>query len=100
MSDEKKLTVDDPISREVLSKLEALSAHRARLAERNLDLDGEKVRLMVAVRQIDQEHQKLFEAELIERGLTPTTPVEVDATTGKITVLKDAPPDSVAKPSS
>lgn len=93
-TDDKKLTIQDPISAETLERFQQLASARAQMAEQYVDLDNEKIRLQVAIRQIDQEKQKLFEKELIDRGLTPTTPVRVDGATGAITLLKDEQPAS------
>lgn len=90
MSTENKLTVADPISQETLSKFQQLAQSRAQLSEQYVDLDNEKIRLQIAIRQIDQEKQRLFESVLVERGLTPTTPVEIDSQTGLINVLTPA----------
>lgn len=89
----KKLTVEDPVEPEVLKKLAELRDSRLRIGDQVLDLEGEKVRLLVAVRQIDAEKQRAFEKILMERGLPPTFPVEIDGQTGKIKPL--APPPEV-----
>ena len=83
----KALTADDPIDAETLAKFAELEQHRMRLGGQVLDLRGEEVRLMVAARRLDEEKQRLFEKVLVDRGLTPTTPVEIDAETGQIRLL-------------
>jgi hypothetical protein len=88
MSTDQKLTLDDPMTAETLGQFQQFAQSRATLAEQFFDLETEKVRIMVAIGQLDKEKTRLFEKELLDRGLTPTTPVEVDASTGKITLLK------------
>lgn len=88
MSEEKKLTMEDPVSLEVLTKLQDMASHRGRLCEQYVDLENEKVRLQVAIRQLDQERARVFERLLVERGLDPTATVEIDAATGKVTVIR------------
>lgn len=90
MSDSEKtqLTIDDPMSEEVFKKLHELRALRTQLCEQNTDLDMEKIRLQVAIRQLDQEKDRLFESELAARGIPSTTTVEIDPTTRKISILK------------
>lgn len=86
---EKKLTLEDPMSAETLKKLEQLSSTKLQLCERYVELEDEKVRCLVGIRQLDQEKQRVFEKELMDRGLAPNTPVEVNAKTGKIALVKE-----------
>jgi hypothetical protein len=86
-----KLTVEDPVAPEVLKALADLRDSRLRIGDQVLDLEAEKVRLMVAVRQIDAEKQRTFEKILMDRGLPPTFPVEIDGQTGKIKPLAPVP---------
>jgi len=97
----KKLTVEDPVEPELLKKLAELRDSRLRIGDQILDLESEKVRLMVAVRQIDMEKQRSFEKILMDRGLPPTFPVEIDGQTGKIKPLApppEIPPEAPAEP--
>ena len=87
----KKLTLEDPVDPEMLKRMSELRDSRLRIGDQNLDLEAEKVRLMVAVRQIDAEKQRLFEKILLDRGLPPTFPIEIDGTTGKIRPLAPLP---------
>ena len=91
----KKLTLDDPVEPEIMKKLAELHDARNKIANHLVDIENEKVRLLVACRQIDSERNRLFEKVTTERGLPPGFPVTVDADTGKIT--PNAPmPDSEA----
>ena len=91
----KKLTLEDPIDSETLKKLSELRETRLQIADRLVDLEIERVRMMVAVRQIDGEKNRLFEKTLVDRGLPPGFPVNVDGQTGKIHPLA-APSDQQA----
>jgi len=81
----KVLTIEDPIDEETLERFKTLQGVRMQCAERLLDLEQEKVRTLRMAAGIDQDRQKVFEAQLVARGLPPNFPVEIDATTGKIT---------------
>lgn len=85
--DPKKLTINDPISPDTLKKLGALTNARMQLAEQLLDMEQEKIKIMVTSRQLDDEKQKVFDKELSDRGLPPSAPVEVDAKTGLISMV-------------
>lgn len=90
--DDKK-TVQTPVEPEVLQMFGQLSAHKAQLCEQYVDLENEKIRLQIAIRGLDQEKQRLFEKVLLDRGLSATTPVEIDPDTGLIELVtaKTAP---------
>jgi len=95
MSTEKpptRLTPNDPVSPDVLKKMAQITAARSQLGDQLLDLEHEKIKILVSARQLDEEKQKLFAKELSDRGLGPNTPVEVDAKTGVITFAQDTPP--------
>ena len=83
---EKQLTVNDPVSPEELQRIGALTGARYDVADRMLDLEQQKVTLLVTARQIDDEKNKLFNKILIDRGLPPGTPIELDSETGALKV--------------
>lgn len=87
----KRLTIEDPIEPEILAKFSELENTRMRIGGQMLDLRSEEVRLMVAARRIDEEKQRLFDKVLVDRGLSPTTPVEINAETGRISLMAEAP---------
>lgn len=91
MSETKQpLTPNDPVSPETLKKFEELDSARYELASRLLDLEQERVRLLAAAHQVDQQRQRLFEKVLLERGLDPATAVSINDKTGAINVLESA----------
>ena len=70
----KKLTLEDPVDPETLKKLAELRDARLRIADQLLDLENDRVRMMVAVRQLDGEKNRVFEKILVDRGLPPGVP--------------------------
>lgn len=83
-------TLDTPVSAEDLAKFAQLQGARLQIAERVLDLEQEKVRALRAAANIDAERQKLFEKILVERGLPPGFPVEIDSKTGTMKPVEGA----------
>jgi len=83
----KQLTLNDPIDPVTLKRFDELQTLRVQLADKYLDLEQEKIRVMRAASNLDVERQRLFEAVLVARGLSPTHPVEIDAKTGTIKLL-------------
>lgn len=96
MSDEKKLTPSDPVDAATRKRMEELAAARYEFGERLLEIEQEKVKLLVAANRVDEERSRLFEKVLMDRGLSPTTPIEIEAQTGNIRVLR--PPTPVEAP--
>ena len=100
MSDEaKKLTPNDPVDASTRKKLEELGAARYDVADKLLEIEQEKVKILVAANRIDEERNRIFEKILMDRGLPPTTPIEIEAQTGNIRLLRPlqtppAPPEA------
>jgi hypothetical protein len=55
------------------------------MADRLLDIEMDKVRVLASAQRIDNEKIRIFESVLLERGLPPNTVVEINAETGAIT---------------
>lgn len=87
-----KLTISDPMSKETLARFQELAEAKSVLCEQYFDLDAEKIRLTVAIKQIEHEKGRLFEKELVDRGVSPTAAVEVDGKTGLISLLTPGAP--------
>ena len=81
-----KLTINDPVSLEVLQEFNQLEAARHDIAMRLLALEQERVRLLAAAHQVDKQHERMFEKVLVDRGVAPNVPVEIDHTTGHVTL--------------
>ncbi len=94
----RRLTVEDPVGKDILDKLGELDAARGDVASKLLDQELERVRLLAIARKIDDEKQRVFQKFLIERGLPPHTSALVDAKSGKITVLPDDTPAQAQAP--
>lgn len=90
----KKLGPGDPVDPGTMKKLAEIQTARVTFAEQLMDLEQEKVRILVGARQLDAERARTFDKILIDRGIPTGTPVEVDGQTGTIRVLRD-----IAQPS-
>jgi hypothetical protein len=95
MSEEtpRKLTVDDPVDLEGLERFNKLESARHEVALRLLEIEQERVRLLGAAHEVDKQTQRLFEKILLDRGLKPNSPVDINSTTGKITVRTPPKPE-------
>jgi hypothetical protein len=85
MSDDKprRLGLNDPVPPPILAQFEELAQARTRFSNSLMNLEQEKIRILAATRRIDDQRDRLFEQVLVERGLAPNTPVEIDRA-GKI----------------
>jgi hypothetical protein len=84
--------LDTPVDQATLDRLGDLQEKRFQLGNTMIDLELEKVKVMALARQIDGEVHKLFEVELIKRGLPPQAVVEIDPTTRMMRVLSQPMP--------
>lgn len=82
------LTLNDPVDAATLKRIGEIQTRRYQLGDMLLDLEQEKVRILVEGRKLDDERQRLFANVLTSRGLAPSVPVEVDPESGKISLLK------------
>lgn len=93
MSEEtQKLTVNDPVDTETRKRLEELGGARYEVADKLLEMEQEKIKLLVAANRLDEERSRTFEKILMDRGLAPTTPIEIEAQTGNLRVLHPQQP--------
>lgn len=91
----KKLTVEDPVDAETLARIRELHDAEMSLGKRLLDMEMEKISIMVSTKTIQHENQRIFERILFERGLPADLPVEISAESGKIIPLQALPSDPV-----
>lgn len=97
---EKRLTLEDPVSPEIIQSFRQIQEAQTNVAMEMMALEERKIQLLAGNKKLREQHERLFQAILVERGLPPVTPAELDGKTGKI-VLKvpaQAPPPSEAKP--
>ena len=92
-SDSQKLTIIDPVDPAELQRLGELQARRYELADALLDLEQEKVRVLVQARQVDDLKTQLFTKIVTDRGLPAGFPVEIDAKTGLVVPLAPQGPN-------
>jgi lipase chaperone LimK len=88
--DEKKeeTTKEQPVPQEVIDRLDELDRVRSRLGQQLLDLENERISILATSRKLDEERGKIFQALLVERGLSPDTPVRIDPKTRVLSVIK------------
>jgi hypothetical protein len=92
----KKLTVNDPVPAEVLDQFHKLDEARFNIAIQLLNMEQNRIKLLAAAHQIDEQQRRLYEAVLMERGLVPNAGVEIDSQTGVLRVLE--PPKKPVEP--
>ena len=86
----KKLGLTDPVDKETLGRLEELENTRLQIGGQMLDLEQDKVKLLAATHRLDQQRTAIYEKILIDRGVSHTEAVEIDATTGSLRLLRRA----------
>jgi len=81
---QRRLTFDDPVSKEVLSQFQDLTSARIDLAERVVEMEQQKIFALAAIKRVDEQKSRLWEAILMERGIDPKASIQVDSDTGKL----------------
>lgn len=80
----KRLTLDDPVPPETIQKLRQVQEAQAAIAVEFINLEERKIQLLAGNKKLREQYGRVFEALLIERGLSPDTLVDLDGKTGKI----------------
>ena len=91
-----QLTINDPVSPDELKKLAELQGHRLELGDALLELEQEKVKILVQARQVDDQKTQLFGKIVTERGLPAGFPVEIDAKSGIVKPIVSPTPNGQA----
>lgn len=86
MSDEKRLTLNDPVSKEEREYLQQLDMAKTGFAQKLLALELEKVNLIAASRRIENQTEEVFQKILVNRGQPADLAVNIDIDTGVIKV--------------
>lgn len=89
----KRLTADDPVEAETLNQLRELQEARMQVAESLLDLEQERIQILAAAKRIDDQRNRVFQAILVDRGLSPNTRAEIDARSGKLILALQNEPE-------
>lgn len=92
--EEPKLTLKDPVDKEVLADLRRLQEARLQLGNNLLDVEQERVRIMAMTNRLDAQKTQMFDRILTERGLPPNLPVKIDSETGLVSPLQPQPDKS------
>ena len=105
---ERQLTLEDPVDAETLRQIEEVHNSRMVVAEQFLECEQEKMRLLAVAHRLDQQRNAIYEKLMLDRGITSSEQVEIDASTGKIalvstslkrqTTTEDPPPDPPPEP--
>lgn len=88
--EKRRLTPEDPVEKGHLLQLAQLRDARMAIGQQLLDLEQRKIQLLAVAKRIDDQNQRLFDSLLVDRGLAPGTPIELNGETGKISVIEQA----------
>lgn len=96
-----RLTLDDPVAPETIVALRQIQEAQANIGLEMVALEERKIQLLAGNKKLREQHERLFQSILVERGQHPTTPAELDAKTGKISlkVPPEPPPPPAAQAS-
>ncbi len=83
---EKSLTINDPVSKEVLRMLSELESARVSMALDLLSIEQERVRVLAAAHKLEEQSHRIYEKILTERGLPLNSHIEIEPQTGEITL--------------
>lgn len=95
MDDERKLTINDPVSKEEIQAFGHIEDAKIRVSMELLSLEQRRIQLLSAAKKIDEQHGRLFEQILVNRGLSPDTRVELDPRTGALKLLDTSAPTPI-----
>lgn len=76
----------EPVSAEDLARLRELTLARENIAHKGLSLDLEKITVLAAGKRIDEEHDALLSRIMADRGIHPTSTVNINPQTGEVVV--------------
>ena len=85
-----RLTMDDPVGKEVLEKLAELESAEINAALSLMAMKQEEIKILAVARRVEDERLKIFEKILIDRGVAPNVPATIDQVTGKISLVRPA----------
>lgn len=88
---QRRLTFDDPVPQETLGQFSDLTQARIELAERVVDMEQQKIYALAAIKRVDEQKSRLWEAILMERGVDPKASIQVDSKTGKLFRQEEQP---------
>jgi len=80
----RRLTLNDPVPPDQIKLFAEIAEGRATIAEQLLKLEQDKIWLLASAKQLDDQHRRLFQGLLTERGVAPGTRCGLDAKSGKL----------------
>lgn len=90
-SKQPRLTINDPVDKRALVLLTQLREAKTQMALQLVDIEQRKIHILGAIKRVDEQTQKVFDAILVDRGIAPGTPVELDGNTGAIKLINQPP---------
>ena len=87
----KRLTIEDPVSPEIVAQFQQLQEARMDLSLELLALEERKIQILSSSKKLREQNDRLFQGILIERGQAPNTPAELDPKTRKIVLAAPQP---------
>lgn len=84
----RQLTLADPVDPETLAKLSEVENAKLQVGAQLLELEQDRVRLLAAAHRLEEQRMRVYEKILIDRGVTGHEPVEIDAETGAINLMR------------
>lgn len=89
---ERRLTINDPVPAEVIQQFRQIQTAQADIGLEFLRLEQRKIQLLAASKKLDEQHQRIFQALLVERGVDPAMPAELDGQSGKLVLQVETRP--------
>jgi hypothetical protein len=95
---EKYMSALEPVSPEDLERLNQLQIAKRGIADRLLALEEEKVRILAASKRVSDEWDGVFARLAQERGLDPSSHLDINPKNGALQVIGQQPPAPVPAP--
>lgn len=96
--DARRLTLEDPVPPETLAAFRQIKGAQSEIGLELMALEERKIQLLAGNKKLREQHDRLFHAILMERGLPPQTPVEIDGKSGRVLVRTPEAPSPEPAP--
>ena len=83
---EERKTLNTPVDAATLARFAHLDEADAQLCRRFVNLENEKIRILAALKRLEEERSTMFQTVLVDRGLSPDTSIEIDPETGVLSL--------------
>jgi len=78
----------EPVDQPTITRLQAMSQKKQELALQLLEIEQEKVRILVAAEMLSKQIQTLFDQVATARGIDTGANFNIDSETGVITIAQ------------